>query len=300
MYRYSYFTLTIDSELELPGLAAPVATDASRHHGGNSHPDVVIRLGSVDCSHEPATIGDEIAFPRYAGRFHIKRGREIVVDPHPEADPGIVRTLLLGRVMACLLRQRGYLPLHASAVAIEGRGVLFLGASGAGKSTTAAALYVRGHQVLADDVGAVRAGESGIEVQATWSGLRLLDDSRKIIRNRGAPPVFQGDKHVFHPEETQPAVSFPLKRIYFLDYGNSGNGSAARTDPIRRSSAVALLNSHSFLRTWRAGNELRQINLDRAGSIAAAVPLYRLVRERSLDSLPGLAGFVEKDVASDD
>jgi hypothetical protein len=288
MYRYSAFSLTIDSELELPELA-----------GGEGEPDVAIRLGSVTRQREPATIVNEVGFVLGIGRFQVKCGREIVVDPLPAADLCVLRSLLQGRLMTCLLRQRGYLPLHVSGVAIEGQGVLFMGESGAGKSTTAAAFYARGHKVLTDDIGAVRVAGGSVELRTAWSGLRLLDDARKIIQH-AAPSGFQDDKHVFHLERPECAAPFLVKRIYSLDYPTVGDHLTVRTDAILGSWAVALLNSHSFLRPWRAGNELLRINLHRSASIASVVPLRRLVRPQSLDSLPELVDLVEKDVAANE
>ena len=46
---------------------------------------------------------------------------------------------LVGPVLGLLLRLRGVVCLHGSAVAIGDRGIIFVGAEGAGKSTTAAA-----------------------------------------------------------------------------------------------------------------------------------------------------------------
>jgi hypothetical protein len=287
MYRYSAFSLTIDSELELPEFAE-----------GRGEPDVVIRLGTVARYQKPATIEDEVAIPLNIGRFHIKSGREIIVDPLPEADPSVLRVMLQGRLMAYLLRQRGWLPVHASAVAIGGQAVLFAGESGAGKSTTAAALYARGHKVLTDDVGAVRVVNGCVELPAGWSGLRLSDDTGEIIRNHTATPEFQYDKHVFRLERPESAASWPVKRIYFLEYGIASRRPAPRRDVIAGSSAVALLNSHSFLRPWRAGNELLRINLERSACVAAIVPVHRLIRPRSLNSLPELVDLIEKDVLS--
>jgi hypothetical protein len=60
-----------------------------------------------------------------------------------------------------LLHQRGLLPLHANAVAIDGNAFAFMGASGAGKSTLTAWFHDRGDRVLADDVCVVRFGASG-------------------------------------------------------------------------------------------------------------------------------------------
>jgi|SRR5665213_2677775 len=287
MYRYSGFSLNIDSQLELPELSR-----------GRGEPDVTIRLGEVSRPQAPATIDDEAAFPPDVGGFHIMRGREIVVDLFPGADAGVVRTLLAGRIMACLLRQRGHLPLHASAIAIDGQAVLFLGDSGSGKSTTAAAFRSRGHDVLADDVAAVRTVKSGIELQTAWPGLRLLEDSRNVIGAGVRSSGFQDEKHVYCLKDPGLAGPYPVKRIYFLDYENSYSRVAVRSSTLSVFSAVALLNAHSFISVRRTGHALRQINLDRAAAVAAAGLVVRLIRPQSLNLLPLLVDFVEKDVVS--
>jgi hypothetical protein len=289
MHRYSGFSLTIDSELELPDLSP-----------GNGDPDVIVRLGSVSCRERPATIEDEVVPVAALGRFRIKGGREIVVDPLAGADPSLVRAFVAGKLMAYLMRQRGCLPLHASGVAIGGKGVLFLGERGAGKSTAAAAFYARGHRVVADDVGAVRAAGNGVELQASWSGLRLLDDARHVVDPHAAPSGFHDDKHVFKLEGAATASRFPVKRIYFLNYEAPDSRLHARTHVLHGLSSVALLNSNSFLRHWNAGSELRQINLNRSAAIASLVKVHRLVRPRRMDYLPELVDFVETDVAGND
>jgi serine kinase of HPr protein (carbohydrate metabolism regulator) len=59
-----------------------------------------------------------------------------------------------------LLQQRGRLVLHASAVTVDLGVVAFMGGPGWGKSTMAAAMYARGHSIVADDVTAVRADKA--------------------------------------------------------------------------------------------------------------------------------------------
>ena len=56
--------------------------------------------------------------------------------------------------------------LHASAVAIDGRGVLILGASGSGKSSLALRLIDRGATLIADDQVALRARDGRLHADA--------------------------------------------------------------------------------------------------------------------------------------
>jgi hypothetical protein len=287
MYRYSGFSLNIHSELELRGFPP-----------GCGEPDVTIRLGHVNRALTPVTIDDEVASPGKVGWFHIMSGREIIVDLLPGADAGELQTLLAGRLMGYLLRQRGYLALHASAVAIDGQGVLFVGDSGSGKSTTAAAFHSRGHDLLADDVAAVRILQVGAELQAACTGLRLREDSRMVMGAAATPAGFQAEKHHYILQGRPLAGPFSVKRIYILEFGGCEGPSQIHSAAMSGFSSAALLNAHSFLRKRRASHALRQINLDRAGAVAAAAPVFRLVRARSLNLLPALVDLVERDLST--
>ncbi len=94
-------------------------------------------------------------------RFLVLGGAQIFIDRHEAADDDSIAYFLLGPVLRGLLIQRGDLVLRASAVSMHGKGILFLGCSGTGKSTIAAALAGKGHQVLADDVCVIRPGARG-------------------------------------------------------------------------------------------------------------------------------------------
>src|ERR1035437_8128434 len=108
-----------------------------------------------------------------AGRFLLRGGNEILIDPAPSSVEGEIRSYLLGTVFGALCHQRGILPLHSAVIDLPNGGcVAFVGPSGAGKSTLAAALASRGHKVITDDVCFLQVGESR-EVQA-WPGLSRI------------------------------------------------------------------------------------------------------------------------------
>lgn len=98
-------------------------------------------------------------------RFQIADGQQVLVDrragTNSAVDDGDLRLFLLGSVLAVLLYQRGWLPLHASSVVTPAGMWAFTGDSGAGKSTTAAWLNAsRGWPINSDDVAVVNPGDN--------------------------------------------------------------------------------------------------------------------------------------------
>lgn len=286
MFRYSSFGLAVHSEVEVPELPElPVSDD---------EPDVIIRSGSVPPTTPRATLDEEIVFHDRAGAFHIKNGREIVFDPTPGVDPALLRVLLSGRMMAYLLRQRGRLPLHASGIELGRRAVLFLGARGSGKSTTAAAFHARGHQVVTDDVGAVRVVESGqCMLRPAGPRVRLFEDSRAAFDGAGPEGVSHWRKRLFDLNRGQQQELIQVCKIYVLEYGD--HIGSERIPPVP---AVAALSAHSFVEHVRMNKAALEAHLRDCSSVAAAVPVYRLSRPRSLAELPDLVRWVEKDIAA--
>src|SRR5262249_28266063 len=74
------------------------------------------------------------------------------------------------------------MPLHGSAIDVEGGCAVFVGASGSGKSTLAAALATRGHQVISDDVCFLRRDDDGgIKVWPGIGRIRLWPDAMEAL-----------------------------------------------------------------------------------------------------------------------
>ena len=134
----------------------PVALppDAETVFDGNAR--VGARECRVRCLATPARDFLEVSG---AGAFAIPRDQDCIeVDSEPGAAEAAVEEALLGPAFALALARRGVFMLHASAVVLDGQGVIgFLGESGAGKSTLARLLVEAGETVAlaADDLLAV-------------------------------------------------------------------------------------------------------------------------------------------------
>ena len=87
--------------------------------------------------------------------FSIENGNKIIVSPLVGCNEDKVRLFILGTCMGALLIQRNIIPLHGSALEIDGKAYAVIGESGAGKSTLASAFLSQGYKLLSDDVIAI-------------------------------------------------------------------------------------------------------------------------------------------------
>lgn len=112
------------------------------------------------------------------GHFYVESGRRIFVLAAEDAEEDLVRQYLLGTALGALLLQRGVLPIHGSAVIVDGRCIIFTGVSKAGKSTLCSAFRRQGCQFLSDDVSAVTFDPHGTPwVQPGYPQQKLCGDS---------------------------------------------------------------------------------------------------------------------------
>lgn len=225
MFAYNAFGLRILSELCFPEFLP-----------GSGAPDVVI-----DCAEVPDTL-DEVTSQRvcYAAnarrslfcipgvaKYLIEDTSRISVDPAAGADMDAIRFFLLGPVMGALLYRRGLLVLQGSCVEAQGAGVLFLGASGTGASTLAAACMMQGHRVLADDFCAVSLTNSNKKLQVVpgYPQLKLRPNTVKQINKdvESAAGVRPGlEKYAIPLGEQFCDRQIPIKQLFFISNRGSG------------------------------------------------------------------------------
>jgi hypothetical protein len=298
VHTYAAYGLGIRSALPLPELSATaeITTDAVIHLGRIERP--LPETDHTGC-HFEMDREEAYLFWEEVGAFLVRRGREIVIEPVRGVEGGLLRLPLLGAVLAVLLYQRGFLVLHASAVALKGEAVAFLGERGYGKSTMAAALYARGHVLVADDFVAVDVCRPGrpsvlpgfpqLKLFSEAAAAALHDDPGRL------PWIAHGyEKRARRAEEGFSLQPLPLGRIYLL-----GGGAVPEIVPVPPRETFLQLIGHSYVgrlfqqsgRGPDAASHFRQ-----CVTLARDVPVRWLRRPPSLAALPGLARMVEAEM----
>lgn len=292
---YRAYGLRIHSAFPVPELTATSEEGA---------PDVVIRFGALPTP--PQEIPEEggavwqtpdgVYFCwRRHGTFLVSEGSEVVLDRQPGARLETLRLPLLGCVLGVLLHQRGLFTLHASAIAIGGVAVAFIGAKQAGKSTMAAALHRRGHTLIVDDVLALDLPDGkgarawpGFPQFKLWpaSAVALGEDPGTL-----APLHPELEKRSLRPERRFQETPLPLHRIYVLREGPVLCGAPL---PAREAFVELLTHSYAarFLGEAGAGPE----HFRQCQALVGQVPIHRLQRPRDLAQLPEVVRFVEREV----
>jgi hypothetical protein len=264
--------------------------------------DVVLNLGDIARAQDKPTWsspfvsiaadGATLIEVAAVGRFLLRDGCEIKVEPAPSAAPIEIETLLIGPVAGVLLHQRGVFPLHASCIELDGLAVAIAGASGRGKSTLAAALVRRGATLFSDDICALRLsdGQPAIALQG-GTGLCLWPDSRVALQGRDAwLPI-------------RPGHAKQVARLHAAELGSRRLATIIRLAPERGDVRPGIRRLYGppamapmaevIYRVWLGGLLGRGQHLFRdVMHLAGAVPVYYLQRPPGLDRIEEAVDWV--------
>jgi hypothetical protein len=196
-YHYTACGLAIASDVRLPGLRsirytkpADLSIEIARASDRGMRGDARIRYISRE-RHEDDTPQLTVwTGSTGAHRFLYRDGTEFLINEHATrvvvhwvdpltSDDAVV--YLLGPVLGFVMRLRGIVPLHASAVMIRSGAVAFLGQAGAGKSTTAGALAALGYRVLSDDLLPLVERQGRILAHPSYPRLTVWPDSAAAL-----------------------------------------------------------------------------------------------------------------------
>jgi hypothetical protein len=213
-----------------------------------------------------------------------------------------VPSYLLGPIIGLVLRLRGITSLHASAVLVDGRAVVFTGPKGAGKSTVAAALGVHGVAVLADDTIALRRSGPMWMAAPGFPRLRLWPESAEALSAHAGdegflPPGTSGSSTRYHLDlQTRQRFehdSVPLGLIYVI--GRVSDSGRPDVSSLASADAVIALVGNTYANQL-LDRDLRAREFDVLSQLVEQVPVRRLTRPSSLSTLSAYRDFVLDDL----
>lgn len=298
-YRYLVAGLTIGSEMALPELIPCSSKDFA--------PDVEIHFapvstnlpGATQSTFETQTTATDvlIKIPDVA-RYLIKAGRTILIDAEAGVEVKDVRLFLLGSAFGAIYFQRGYLPLHASVVVINGQAVAFMGESGAGKSTLAAWLNSQGYPLLCDDVCVIRFEADGVPVAyPAFPRLKLWNDALEafdIDASALQKDYFRADKYHLHVTNKFSMDPVPLKHMFILQF--SDVASKPGIEDIQPAHAVPYLRNNTYRNEYISGLGLTRSHFLDCVKLAQNTSTHILSRPRRFSEMAECQKVIEQSI----
>ena len=301
-YHHRIYGLNLCSEIGFPEL----------RKGKDGLSDINLRFGKFEIEKDqPVESDKDLGFwmtpdmvaviSQTMGQFLVRNGNEIIIDPFPHTDEQAIRSLVLDILLPAVLHQRGFLLLHASAVACDGA-VAFIGPSGAGKSTMAIAMHtyrqqsVAGEQggIFTDDLVAIEFDDAGNPLvlpgffqlkflPETVQGINHLED---VISSETDPLT---KKHICSKSAYFAKDKMQLKQIYVLS-----ESEALSIEPLSPQECFLTLINNSYAIGFLKAAKSSADQFHQYMKLAQKASVYRLNRPKSFSTLPEVVKLVER------
>lgn len=216
------------------------------------------------------------------------------------ADAESFQVYLLGQALSFALVKKGFEPLHATTVVVNGEAVVLLGNSGFGKSSLAACFLAAGHRVLTDDLLVCnrRATDSGPTPVRRGSELFPRLARRFLGHAANGVAMNSGTKKLILPLEPvhSCAVPVPLRAIYAL----IAPREVSRKQSIRiaalppRESFMAVVQNTFNSRIVHSARLERQFR--QTARVVGTMPVKKVSYPRVLGQLPAVRDAILADL----
>lgn len=219
----------------------------------------------------------------------------VTVHVMKQADPEAVQLFLWGSAAGAVLHLRGILLLHGSTVRLpEGTAAVFCGHSGAGKSTTVAALGLEGLASVSDDISAVHFDAHGQAwVQPGLPRVKLWGHALRLLDKPNGPQIRKGiDKYYLDMSASDEPL--PLKQLYELVVQQEG---PLAISPIVGVGRISTLLTHTYRPTFIAALGMQGEHMVRIARLAPLLKMGRISRPQGESTLKALTDLVLRDCA---
>lgn len=298
-FKYNGFGLKILSEIEFPELMP----------SNFNEEDITISLGHITPDNIQENTATEkiptslknsfyLDVPEVA-RYLTSQGKSILVEPYFNSAESTIRLFLLSNAMAALLVQRNQILLHSSAIIHENELILFMGESGAGKSSIAAELSKRGYTIFSDDICVLQPvleEEKSVYAIASYPMMKLWDDTINALdddqfeKKHKIRPMADKYGHFFH--ESFNANAYPIKKIFILNPSLEAHDYIV--SKISGLKAFELLGKNTYRSHFIMESDLQKIHMEFISAIILRADVLELSRPKNNSTIKNFTDFTEK------
>lgn len=305
-YTYNIFGLILKSEIPFDELVPSTSTDyqislslASAKHPFNNFENVKDQLVVYKQNKHMfcLRLKDIVDFLL----IHEIGLTDIKVDIKDIERMPIIKSWLFGSVFSAALILNNRFALHASAISVDEKLVLFSGHSGAGKSTLATQLRSRGYAMYSDDKCVLEKSKdsSGFELMHSLKITRLWENSiakldDKTFLSNPEKIVGKGEKYQFLLDESDQTKTSPkLAAIFVLV--DSIKATKITIREVLKSKKIVVLRNQTHRLNYIKGFKKNPSHLEFINSLAKEIRIFRVFRPQNTD-IDTFVDFIENQI----
>jgi hypothetical protein len=224
----------------------------------------------------------------------VQIGGSIVVRPQAAVPQTTIDHFIADQVIPRLIAHQGAFVFHAAAVRFGLAALVFLGASGRGKSTLVTSFNQAGFSLLGDDAMILSTLNGVPHVTPVYPSLRLFPDSIEALMPNVAtagPVAHYSTKERIDVKlaSDEGASALPIHNIFSIAAPNAEDSVSVRPLSVAEACMMLVESSFALDPTNLAQAEVR---LRQATMLATAVPAFEISYPRDYDRLPDVRSAI--------
>lgn len=230
-------------------------------------------------------------------KYNVFNGNLINIEYSKNATSDEINLYLLGSCLGVILYQRGYLPIHASAIETNKGSVFFSGDSGMGKSTTLKAFLNKGYKMVSDDVVALEFDKNNeIIIYPSFPRTKIWQDAadklninteklNRISKNtdKYSLPI---DLKMFSDSVLEPHIFYEI---------NKTDKSKVYIEEVIGIDKIKLLLKNTYRPQYLEYLNNKKEHFKQISKLAESIKVKKIYRPENIDSISELVQILEND-----
>lgn len=294
-YKYQIYGLNVVSNLSLNCFAGDFITEDVRITCTPEY-RIANALKAAFCSNDI----DKLTLPYDMGTIFICGISELIVYYQSEADLSDISMFLLGFTFSYLLVKRKIFTFHGNTIIHKGKGLMFLGESGSGKSSLSAGYLKAGDKMISDDISKVDLMDTHAVVCPSYPSIKLWKTTSETLGFdlRNALEVFnQKNKFQLSSAVLFSSTAAPLTAMIYIVPADTERVTLVRENAFR-SVRILTENVYNFriatLSAYKSSMSQFIIQL------LEIVPVYTLRRPRNTFTVQEQMDVIERTIFEED